>query len=366
VGRDPFDVRCWSRIAKNFFEACVRRGILHRAFGVEVPAYLRFPLLALDFKTDRNLWRNKFNLDPRYYRLLTNEMRKAMRPDDPAFLQIGGHYDSSLACKGRVPCYSYHDGNIAQRMRSPTFPAALKADAERAFRWEKEVYGRLTKVCCMNEFWRSSFINDFGLPPEKVVNIGFGLNIAAPASVQGKNYSRQEILFLGIEFERKGGPTLIRAFDRIAGKFPSAKLNIVGPRERPPILAERDRPGVVFHGHLSRETPEEMRTLIELFERCTVVALPSLYEPLGSALLEGMAYGAAGVACDAWSFPEMIRDGVDGFLFPMGDDAKLAEVLDRYLGDTDLRAKHGQAAHVAIKARFDWNQVAARLEAAMV
>ena len=367
VGRDPFDPKCWSRIAKNFFEALQRRGVLHRAFGVEVPAALRYPLMALDFRRDRNLWRGKFNLDPRYYQLLTRAIARAIRPDDPGFLQIGGHYDSALACGQRVPCYSYHDGNVAQFMRSPNFPAVLKPDAERAFAWEKGVYGHLTKIFCMNEFWKRSFVEDFSLPPEKVVNVGFGLNIKPPASVDGKDYGRPDILFLGIDFERKGGPILTRAFDRIADKHPAAKLHIVGPHQPPAILSDgKSRPGVVFHGHLSREEPAQLRSLFELFETCTVVVLPSLYEPLGSALLEAMAYGAAGVASDAWSFPEMIREGVDGYRFPMGDDAKLAEILDRYLGDPNLRASHGKAAHVEIVRRFDWDQVAVRIAEALV
>jgi alpha-maltose-1-phosphate synthase len=367
VGRDPFDPRCWSRSSKNFFEALQRRGVLHRAFGVEVSAALRYPLMALDFRRDRNLWRGKFNLDPRYYRLLTRAIARAIRPDDPGFVQLGGHYDAALACSGRVPCYSYHDGNVAQFMRSPNFPAVLKPDAQRAFLWEKEVYGRLTKIFCMNEFWRRSFVEDFGLPAEKVVNIGFGLNIKPPTSIAGKDHGREDVLFLGIDFERKGGPTLIRAFDRIAGKHPRAKLHLVGPHQQPAILSDgKSRPGVVFHGHLSRENPEQLKTLFDLFEKCTVAVLPSLYEPLGSAVLEAMAFGSAGVTTDAWSFPEMIREGVDGYRFPMGDDAKLADILDRYLSDPNLRAAHGKAAHVEIVRRFDWDQVAERLAGALV
>jgi glycosyltransferase involved in cell wall biosynthesis len=368
VGRDPFDPRCWSRISKNFFEALQRQGRLHRAFGVEVPAYLRYPLMALDFRRDRNLWRSKFNLDPRYYALLTRAIRKALLPTDldHHLLQIGGHYDSVEACAGRAPCCSYHDGNVAQLMRGPNFPPSLKADGARAFRWEKAVYARLTRIFVMNEFWRNSFINDFDLPADKVVNVGVGLNLQPPASVADKDYSRAEILFVGIDFERKAGPLLVRALDRVAPKHPGAKLHVVGPHQRPAILDDgKDRPHVVFHGHLSRENPEQVKKLFELLHRCTIVVLPSLYEPLGVALLEGMAFGAAGVASNAWSFPELIQHEVDGLLFSLGNEMELADVLDRYLANPDLRAAHGRRAHEKVVAKYSWDLVAQRIGAAI-
>ena len=75
-------------------------------------------------------------------------------------LQIGAWY-----CMPEVttlPCYSYHDGNFALRLRSGRVAlAAQHARVQAVLRWERETYAKLRGVFVMSSWLGDSFINDF-------------------------------------------------------------------------------------------------------------------------------------------------------------------------------------------------------------
>ena len=365
IGRDPFDPKCWSRSGYNLFTKLRSRGWLARAFGVEVPHPLRGLLMLKNFHPERKLWSQRLNLDPAYYGLLTREIERALRPNDfkpdNVLLQIGGHYNSSKAAGGRIPAYSYHDGTIAGMMSSPFFPKVNLPHARRAFEYEKGVYRDMTKIFVMAEYWRRSFIEDFGVTPARVVNVGFGVNIEIP-EFAGKDYSRKNVVFVGIDFSRKGGENLVAAFRLLRDKHPDATLHLVGPHVAPPELSKLGSSKVVFHGHLSRENPEQLAKLLEIFAQGTLFALPSLYEPFGNAGLEAMLYGMPVVATRDWSFPDFVTPETGLLLDRPADVRELADKIDAFLSDPDRSARAGNAGRALVLSRYTWDKVVERLE----
>src|SRR5690242_19650850 len=123
VGRDPFDPQCWSRSGYNLITKLQSMHLLERAFGVEVPHPLRGLLMLKNFHPDRPTWVQRFNLEPLYYEALTREIKRGLQASDfnpgNVLLQIGGHYNSARASGGKIPAFSYHDGNISGMMKSP-------------------------------------------------------------------------------------------------------------------------------------------------------------------------------------------------------------------------------------------------------
>ncbi len=75
----------------------------------------------------------------------------------------------------------------------------------------------------------------------------------------------------------------------------------------------------------------------ELARLDVLVHASTVPEPLGQVVLEGMAAGLPVVAADAGGPAEIIDDGVDGLLYPPGDEAALAERLRRLADDRELR-----------------------------
>jgi glycosyltransferase involved in cell wall biosynthesis len=222
----------------------------------------------------------------------------------------------------------------------------------------------MDRVLAMSEYLRQSFVHDFGVPAERVVNVGGGMNLdQLPAYQPDKRFTTREVLFIGVDFPRKGGWELLRAFRAVRETLPDAVLHLVGPRQLnvPADLA----PGVVFHGFLSKSDPDQKKQLDELFRRCVLFVMPSLYEPFGIAPLEAMAHQLPCVLTGRWALREMVTPGRTGELVECGSVEDLADKLRRLLRDPERLAPMGDEARRFVLEQYTWDKVANRMLAAM-
>lgn len=362
IGRDPFDPKAWSGSSKYFFESCRKLGILKRAFGVEVPIYTKIPLLLKNLSFNRSKWATKLYLDTRYYDALTSEISRRLTPTDfdADVLQIGAIYNVPKVVRGRCSCYSYHDGNLAQAIRSPYWSTTIsKRTIQKALDYERDVYAGMDSIFTMSEYLRRSFIDDFGVPEVKVTTIGAGVNLETMPAIIPKDYDRKTVLFVGVDFQRKGGPQLLEAFRLVRSAIPEAILHIVGP-PRLAVPTELSA-GVEFHGFLSKKDPEQRKTFERLYRESSLFVLPSRYEPFGIAPLEAMAYEVPCILSENWAFPEMVRVGITGVLVPCDDVQELAEAILSCLRDPNSLSVMGHAARLMVLEKYTWDAVVGRL-----
>ena len=106
--------------------------------------------------------------------------------------------------------------------------------------------------------------------------------------------------------------------------------------------------------------------VVQLLTHAAVFACPSVYEPLGIVNLEAMACGAAVVASDVGGIPEVVDDGVTGFLVhydetdPAGFEAGLAARLNELVDDRERAAAMGEAGRERAVREFGWAAIARR------
>ena len=91
--------------------------------------------------------------------------------------------------------------------------------------------------------------------------------------------------------------------------------------------------------------------------------LPSESESFGLSALEAMSCQVPVIASTAGGLPEVVDDGVTGFLRPVGDVAGMAAAALRLLGDEDLRQRFGEEARRQAVARFSQDTVVGRYRA---
>ncbi|MDQ3876161.1 MAG: glycosyltransferase family 4 protein [Actinomycetota bacterium] len=184
---------------------------------------------------------------------------------------------------------------------------------------------------------------------------------------------RRGVLFVGRLTPHKGVDRLIRALP------PGAALAVVGSSGHDRKPPERDYPALLRRLARGRSVrflgavPDA--ELPGLYRRAAVLALPSVHvtcygriiavsELLGLAVLEAMASGTPVVCSRIGGLPEIVEDGVTGFLVEPGDVDHLRERLAALLGDRALAARIGRNARERVLERFTWDACAERCLAA--
>jgi phosphatidylinositol alpha-mannosyltransferase len=162
------------------------------------------------------------------------------------------------------------------------------------------------------------------------------------------------ILFVGQAVERKGLSVLLRAFEALRDHVP-ATLTLVGASAEEVAHMTLDDRCIRALGKVSEE-----RKLAE-FAQADVLCAPSLGgESFGMVITEGLAAGTPVLASDIPGYRDVLRDGVDGQLVPVGDPLELAETLRRLALEPDRRARMSIAARERAE-RFAWPHVAAEV-----
>lgn len=145
--------------------------------------------------------------------------------------------------------------------------------------------------------------------------------------------------------------TLLLGFSRIRGAFPDYKLVIAGGG--PAMESLRAQAGglkieksVIFTGRLSSQE------LKDVMRDCWVFVLPSLSEGVPRVLLEAMMLRKPVIATNVGGIPEIVKDGVNGFLFEPKDVEVLATKLKELLGIPECAKKMGEAGRAFAEANF--------------
>ena len=111
---------------------------------------------------------------------------------------------------------------------------------------------------------------------------------------------------------------------------------------------------VIFYG-FTADIPSFLATI-------DVFVLPSLYEGLGVAAIEAMAAGKPVIATRVGGLPELVEDGVTGFLVPPGDSEALANSISRLLSREELMEQMGRNGWERVQRHFTMEQMAKKNE----
>lgn len=231
-------------------------------------------------------------------------------------------------------------------------PGAVKS----VIRW---LFGNALRVIALGTVWRDFVVEDVGLPAERVVVLANA--VKGPASTIAPTPAEPaRLLFLGRLGARKGVPELIEALASPAMRTLDWSATIAGDgdvtqfRERAAALGLGDR--VSFPGWLDGSQAAA------LLAQSSILVLPSHAENLPLSMLEGMGYGLCPVVTPVGAVLDVIRDGENGLIVPVGDVQRLAEALARVVEDGDLRHRIGAQARADFLDCYDIVDYRGRLE----
>jgi glycosyltransferase involved in cell wall biosynthesis len=200
-------------------------------------------------------------------------------------------------------------------------------------RMNQLVFRRAAALVSWCQWAADSLIADYGVSDEKisVIHPGVDVSLFRPRGPGGQG-AIVRVLFVGGDFERKGGTDLLEAVRRLG---PAVELDVVtgSPVAPPPDVVCR------VHRGLSPQSPE----LVKLYRDADIFALPSRGDCFPQAVAEGLASGLAIVASRTGAIPEMVQEGVNGHLVSAADPRALGEALESLVTTSGRRQQMGLA-----------------------
>lgn len=227
------------------------------------------------------------------------------------------------------------------------FEKAFEEGGDAYRRDVRKTFGIADRVVVLSEEWRDYFAENV-CDSEKIVVVHNGVKVPAePCSP----CSHQDILFLGRLDARKSPDVLLRASRQVLERFPGTKVVFGGDGEVEKNKALAEELGIAnhceFHGWVSGAEREG------LFARAAVYCLPSKNEGLPMSVLEAMARGIPTVATPVGGVPQVIEDGVSGFLVDVDDVDALSDRLNILLDKPGLRENVGAASRNTVTRLFN-------------
>jgi glycosyltransferase involved in cell wall biosynthesis len=215
----------------------------------------------------------------------------------------------------------------------------------------RQFYSRADRIIAVSEGVAKDLVESLRLPPALVTAIHNPvvddelLDLAErPSEHPWLAEDVPVVLAVGRLVPQKDYPLLLKAFSRIRRRRP-LRLIILGEgesRTQLERLSERlgIRGDVDFHGFVKNPFP--------YMKSCTMFVLSSRFEGLPGALIQAMACGAPVISTDCPSGPaEIITQGDNGLLVPVGDETRLTAAMERLLDDASLRIAFSKAGRIA-------------------
>jgi glycosyltransferase involved in cell wall biosynthesis len=352
----PFDPTSFSGISHILFKELIRQGTLSNALHVKDNQISEALFRLRNFKSDKTQWRAAYKSDTGRFTSLSKSAVRAVNNSQEAegVFQIGARI--SVGAKVKLPVFGYQDGNAAMRYRYVGNEGLSENARKEHLAYEHQVYKHLQGIFLFSAWLGDSFMKDFSVPANQLHVVGAGINFSEFPNIERKEFNAPQFLFVGKEFERKGGKILLEAFAKTRIQVPNAKLVIVGP-DVPSHVPD----GVTFAGFLRKSDPVHAKQLLQLFNESTTLILPSIYEPFGISILEGMAYGMPSIVVDRCAMPEIVAHKVDGMIAKAEDVDSLASAMTELASNLEQCRVMGKSGHAKVKQHYTWEAVCAKM-----
>ena len=208
----------------------------------------------------------------------------------------------------------------------------------------------------------SSWVNELNViaPKATVVCISNPVEILPLVDRDGRDPASILVLFLGRLTKEKGVFDLLEAFSMIQNSSLRWRLVLAGNGDFQRVeqfISELDlRSKVELAGWVDTEKKSELLGMAD------TLVLPSYFEGLPMAVLEGMASGLPVISSRVGGIPDVIQDSVNGLLFDPGDVHALKSCLEKIGSDYSFARKLGGAARLRAETDFSVPVVIARVE----
>ncbi len=296
------------------------------------------------------------DMDIRTHCLQRSDVCRVIREQQvvPIF-QFAEVYDSDLH-----PTYIYQDLNVSylldlaerdpERFQFSSFAHYSIKAIQRRKKNQNDYYQNAKGIFVMARWLKEYMIDKCCIPASKVHHVGGAINVD-PQKIDYSRKTKNKILFVGHDYERKGGPLVLKAFCELLKRMPSAELYIIGPPTNPNI---HNFPNIYYIHSVTYDQ------LVDYYNKCDILCQPSYFEAYGFSFIEALTFGLPCIGRNCYEMPYHIQEGQTGFLIDNDDICVLANKMYSLLHADHIHACVQANREYYIK-QYAWEAVAKRI-----
>lgn len=279
-----------------------------------------------------SLWRYQ----PEVIDLLSKRLEdKIINYDFDTFFQFGVCALPNKDCK----VISHIEIPVSQAINSKIFSLSYgfsghsKKIINKALQGEKKYIDR-NDLIWTNTNWTAQKIVDTGVSQDKIFIYPPCVAMADPGRIS-RDWQANNILFVGKDWKRKGGPLLLAAFKKVKKYIPNSSLTIIGCT---PDIREKD---VNVLGFLNKDIKSDYLKLKFAYEQATLFCLPSYWESTGIVYFEAALFGLPLVMLSGQGREELFKESF-ARIIQLGDEDKLSNAILEIFKDNKMAESMGQ------------------------
>ena len=229
-------------------------------------------------------------------------------------------------------------------------------------RWEAMAFDRCELICFSSDWAAEIAGREYPRSAHKMAVIPWGANLdqvpdrtIVHTAIRQRRHDTLELLFLGKEWERKGGSLTLDIVAALRDRGIPVRLTIIGSTPTiPPDLA----PQVRCFGYLNKTNASDRDRLNHALLTSHCLLLPTQAETYGHVLCEAAAFGLPAIASRVGGIPTILRDGQSGYMVETG---MTVDRVDQYATriaalwqDRDRYERFAHQAREEFETRLNW------------
>lgn len=339
VSNGPVNINNWSGSVLHLYNSIINGKDIVDKCELKDKKILKIPtkLYNLVGKGEAVFCRSKIAMND--YSRQINKM--LIKKEYDLIISIGSIPISEL--KTNIPIIIITDGTFnVMKNYYPEYNRYSKRALKNGEKFEKMALNKADNLIFASEWARNSAVNDYKISKDKTIVCPFGANFESNLSLEDINRiidkkinDKIKFLFVGKDWERKGGAKTLEILRYLIYKKKNVELHIVGCE---PNIPKELNDYIIIHGFLNKKNPDELKKLKELYKECTFFILPTFAECFGIVFCEASSYGIPSITHDTGGTTTAVKNNINGFTFNIDSTAK--EIGDIVIGLIDNKVKY--------------------------
>ena len=356
---DPTDKRSWSgtyfrmnNALKEEFSTVVNLGPLR----LTILDYLmmKFQLIFLSF-FHKVIFQKKFNKGHNHIRSKYHSLffDKAIRQNKIDVLFAPSASIEIANLKTDIPICYFSDATVSRMIDYyDSFANFSEKSIKISNEIEQKAMSKSTTQVFPSKWAFDSAKQDYGAQKPFLVKMGANIDKNPQDNDVIKQYdSTINILFVGVDWKRKGGDIVLETIDKLDKKGYNVKLTVIG------CVPPQTHPKMSVIPFLNKNKNDDLLKFQEFFIKSHLFFMPTRAECFGIVFCEANAYGLPVIATDTGGVPSVIENGVNGFMLPLNAGSEeYFKIISNLISDSAKLRRMAETSREKYLKDLNWKQ----------